>query len=95
MLQACRFGHAAAARVLTCAAKARGCQPEVVDMLDGAGLAPLHSAAQWGHVEVKFLPRTCTVELHTQLPLHGKLMKVCVKYMQKPVCVQQSLALLS
>lgn len=54
-MQACRFGHAAAARVLIHATKAQGCQERVVDALDGSGHACLHSAAQWGHVEVRRL----------------------------------------
>ncbi len=51
-MQACRFGHAAAARALIHAAGEQGYRERVVDALDGAGHACLHSAAQWGHTKV-------------------------------------------
>lgn len=62
-VQACRFGHTAAARVLVQAARAQG-SGGVVDALDGEGFACLHNAAQWGHEQVARSLIATTLDTH-------------------------------
>ncbi len=71
-MQACRFGHAGAASALIHAAEVRGCLPRVVDMLDGAGFAAVHNAAQWGHAEVTPPPRTTWCSSTPTFTLHER-----------------------